>query len=260
MCKLYFGNCYFYSMIEKIVKQGKLHLILFLLLGTLWGNEASAQIGWRIGLNAGPVFSRIGTSIDSIPSRFDNKTNVGFALGLTAHYGFSDATGLEIGVNLVNKGYTIKNDSNNVEDKLKSSFTNIEIPVSFTLRQDLNGYSFMREKVGFTLGIHTEAEDTILQTAGDGANFTATEIITKRIYPMFNIGLEYGYLTDNGNAIIVGLDYSQGLGSNVDINYFNNESRTNSLFDLGYRGSNLMLRVAYMFNLGNATKKDEFFY
>ena len=120
---------------------------------------SSAQVGLRIGLNAGPTFSRAGTSLDSLPNNFKIKTKIGYTFGLQIHYGFSDVMGIETGLQYVSKGYSIENDTNKVKDIFKSTVNDFEIPLCFTLRQQLNSYSYMREKVGVSLGMHTEKQE-----------------------------------------------------------------------------------------------------
>lgn len=237
----------------------KIGLLLFI-MGAMY-LHSNAQLGLRLGLNAGPAFSRAGTSIDSVPENYKIKTNIGYNLGFQVHYGISDAVGIETGFNFVSKGYTIQNDTNSVEENLKSSMIDFEIPINFTLRQQLSAYSFVREKVGFTLGMHSEKENAIRQeNAGDKANFGVTETFTKNIFPMFNLGIEYGYLTDNGNAILFGINYTQGLGENVGLIFHNNNDYSGNLFDLNYRGSHLSIKIAYLFNLSNIGSSDEYFF
>lgn len=237
----------------------KIGLVVFLWVAFM--GHSNAQMGLRMGLNGGPTFSRAGTSIDSVPENYKIKTNIGYTLGFQLHYGFSDVIGLETGFNFVSKGYTIKNDTNSIEKNLKSSMTDFEIPINFTLRQELSSYSFVREKVGFTLGMHSEKEAYVNQTnAGDNANFGVTETFSKKLFPMFNLGIEYGYLTDNGNSIMVGINYTQGLGENVGLIFHNNNDYSGNLFDLNYRGSHLAIKFTYLFSLSNIGSSDEYFF
>mgnify|MGYP001057510930 CR=1 FL=1 len=236
----------------------KSFLALFFVLGfTFYSN---AQIGLRIGLNGGPTFSRAGTSIDSVPEGFKIKTKIGYTLGLQIHYGISDVVGIETGIQYVSKGYSMENDSNRVEDMLKSTIEDFEIPLNFTLRQQISSYSFVRERVGVSLGIHTQKDELVNVSAADNASFGVTESYTKKFYPMFNLGIEYGYLTDNGNTMSVGIHYSQGLGSNVGLNFHNSNTFDANTFDLNYRASNLSLRFAYLFSLSNIGSSDEYFF
>jgi hypothetical protein len=221
---------------------------------------SSAQIGLRIGLNVGPTFSRAGTSIDSLPEGFEIKTKIGYSVGLQIHYGFSDVVGVETGIQYVSKGYSLKNDTNSISDRLVSTINDIEIPLSFTLRQQLNSYSFVREKVGVSLGIHTQSNEFVNISAGDNANLGVTEEYIKKLYPMFNLGIEYGYLTDNGNAMLFGINYSQGLGGSVGLNFHNNNTFDANLFDLNYRASDLVIRFAYLFSLSNIGSSDEYYF
>ena len=119
----------------------KLVVTILLIAGIVFSSHA--QLGLRIGLNVGPTFSRAGTSIDSVPNNFKIKTKIGYTFGLQIHYGISDVVGIETGIQYVSKGYSIKNDTNGVEDVLKSEIKDFEIPLSFTLRQELNSYSYI---------------------------------------------------------------------------------------------------------------------
>jgi hypothetical protein len=147
-----------------------------------------------------------------------------------------------------------------VKDVLKSTINDFEIPLSFTLRQQLSSYSFVREKVGVSLGMHTQKDEVLSINAGDNANFGVTENYTKKLYPMFNLGIEYGYLTDNGNAFLFGINYSQGLGGNVELDFHNNNTFDAKVFDLNYRASNLTLRFTYLFSLSNIGSSDEYYF
>lgn len=213
------------------------------------GLSAHSQKGFRIGPSAGIISSRAYV-VDSIKSQYNFRFKSGFSGGVAMQYGFSDRYTLASGVNYVNKGYRLFNDSNKTGDLIKHNFNNIEVPINLITRLGYRASSKMRIVTGVTLN-YTMSKTNALKT-NKGNTFSILESHKSTFYPMLNIGLEIGSVSATGNMFVLSAVYRQSFFNVTGLAVRNNVDLSKpELFTLGFRGSYLGVSISYLFDSKN---------
>ncbi|MBC7425008.1 MAG: outer membrane beta-barrel protein [Bacteroidia bacterium] len=227
-------------------------ILIFLLMSA---GYSFSQKGVKIGVTLMPLFSKAST-LDTIPRTFSYRMKFGFGGGVNVLLGFAEKQGITTGFYFIQKGFRVYNDS---QKQIKNTFSNLEIPLGYTIRQTLSSSSFVRETFGAAVNFSLNKK-TNEEFSNEKRSFRIIQEEKIKVYPMLYLGFEFGTQMHNGNMLFIGINYKQPFQSTSLLHVYNTSQNKPRLFDLGYRGSYIGIQVSYLFNLSNLKKPEEFFY
>jgi hypothetical protein len=217
-----------------------------------------AQSRWMLGFNAGGNIARVSVA-DTFPQNFSRRNRIGFNAGLQATYDVKPSVSLSFGLNYVNKGYKINNDTLGVNPSVVQKLHTLNLPVGVIFRQQFSGSSFIHEKAGFILNYTMRKDSVTLLNSSATPRFRITDISKNIVYPMFYLGFGIGGKTETGDRYEFTVIYNQSFSTAADlrVEYGTNYAKK---FPLNYRGGFVQFGFSYYFNISNFKKSDEYFY
>ena len=237
----------------------KYYKIIVVVLLAISGTDVKAQEGWRIGVEAGPLFSRTFFT-DTVNDDYIKKYYTGYRVGAIVHWGRSEATGFSLGAHLVNKGvrwqYALEGDTDSLL-QVKQGTQFLEIPFCMVFKQDLGVTGFIRESFGIGGAIQFTQYDSSV-TMSERSQFTMFNQRSSSFNAFFRLGVEFGNRFDNGDLLTLGAHYQQGFGTVSNQGYYNADNNRR-YFNTGFNGSYIAITLGYHFNLSNIGGKEEFF-
>lgn len=216
-----------------------------------------AQSRFMLGFNAGGNISRV-YGADTFPANFSRRNRVGFHAGITATYDIKPFVALHLGVNYVNKGYKVNNDTLRANPSVVHKISSINIPLGLTFRQQFNPGSYIHEKAGFIANFSLRNDSVTMYNASTDARFRVNDVAENKFYPMFYLGFGIGGKTENGDRYEFTVTYNQSFSteSGLSVQYGQGYLKN---FPLTYRGGFVQFGVSYFINLENFRKSDEYF-
>ncbi len=213
-----------------------------------------------LGFNAGANFSRILYS-DTFPDNFSKRNRVGPIAGINGQFDLSSNAGIAFGLNMVNKGYRVFNDTLQSEPDIVRKFWSMNIPLGLHFRQQFNAQNYITEKFGLigNFNFKKGGDSAVFFNREQNPNFKITEFSEKTFYPMFYLGFAMGGVTENNDRYEFGVTYAQSLGKDADLTVSHGSNFAKN-FPLNYRGGFLQIGFSYYFNLNNFKKTSGYFY
>lgn len=218
--------------------------------------HSKAQSRLMLGINAGPNVSRV--FADTLANNFSRRNRAGFVGGVQASYFIKPAVSIDLGLNFVNKGYKVFNDTLNNGPSVVNKTNNLAIPLGVTFRQRFNSSNEFHLKAGFTGNLSMRKDSITIVNSETNPRFRITDIRANNIYPMFYLGFGMGGKTERGDRFEITVIYNQSFATdaNLRVEYGQNYFRS---FPLLYRGGFLQFGISYNFNLENFKKSEEYF-
>jgi hypothetical protein len=200
VCNLNFANPLITNLLN-FTKMKKTFLLLTLLVIS---NYVVAQSQWRLGLRVSPLvsFASVTDADKNDIVGLDASSRLGIGGGLVANYQFEEKFALQTGLQIVNRGYTIKR--TNIEQK--SSITTVEIPLLLHLRTNEIGSGIRATGIfGGTAGVFAGAGTDLT------VNGTTTSDKKGAIFNTFQFDFTFGAGAEmnlNGaGTVALGLSY-----------------------------------------------------
>ncbi|MBL7812529.1 MAG: hypothetical protein JNL57_09930 [Bacteroidetes bacterium] len=213
--------------------------------------QAGAQSKMMLGFTGGANISRL-TTIDSFPGQYSRRNRLGPSLGISGLYNLNNSVGLHFGLNMVNKGYKVSNDTLATDAQIVRKFWSVNVPLGLNFRQGFGKSNYLTEKFGL-IGNFSLRPDSSSFSNGKQNRYRLTEINHTNPYAMFYLGFGLGGSTESGDRYDFGVTYVQSFSRDTDIRV-NYGSGLSKMFPLQYRGGFLQIGFTYYFNLENFKK------
>lgn len=212
--------------------------IAIIALISLIGLGASAQELPKLGIEAGVNLSNSSWDVDPL----DRKARVGFQVGLTADYAFTDAWHLQSGLSYTTKGGKVEGrtiaDEDVFEGKITVNQSYLQLPVYAAYKIEVVPGTRIVFNAGPYVALGTGGKSKVSGTlptlnmidVGDGNVDTFGE---DGFLKRFDFGLGAGAGVELGNVVAT-IRYELGL---INISQYNNFSykNRNAALTLGYR-------------------------
>ncbi|MBM3398995.1 MAG: hypothetical protein FJY15_00340 [Bacteroidetes bacterium] len=232
--------------------------VLLLSFHSLCAQDDKKDPRLMLGFNAGANFSRTANS-DTFPANFTKRNRLGIALGLNGVHDISSNAGIAFGVNFVQKGYKLNNDTLPANPDIVRKFCSINVPLGLHFRQQFNAQNFITEKFGVVANFNLRGDSASLTNNDKNSAFRINEYSVRNFYPMFYLGFAMGGTSENNNRYEFGITYTQSLSNDATL-IVSHSDGLKKQFPLNYRGGFLHIGFSYYFNLSNFKKSSGYFY
>lgn len=240
---------------HRFVQMKKWIAIFIVLLG--YTQVSNAQEGFKIGPTVG-INSSKPVVTDTLFAEYNFRYKFGTSFGLAIQYGWDKRMSIGTGINYVSKGYRVFNDSNRVDNEVKSNFKSLEIPLNVARKFRFSANSKLRAVMGVSLNYILN--NNVKTVSNKNSTFLITETETKKMSYLLNMGLEFVGTSKSGNITTFSFFYKHSFENMSNLNV-RNQPNTNlpKLFSLGYKGSYLGLSIGYLFDVKNFKRREEVF-
>lgn len=231
-------------------------VLVFIVISTA-STILKGQSRFMLGFNAGGNLSRV-YGADTFPQNFSKRNRVGFNMGITGNFDIKPFVAVNLGVNYVNKGYKIFNDTLPSNPSVVHKISTITIPLGLTFKQQFNAGSYIHEKAGLIGNFSLRKDSVTLLNSNSNPRYRVTDITQNKFYPMFYLGFGIGGKTENGDRYEFTVTYNQSFSTDANLRVEYGQGYLKN-FPLTYRGGFVQFGLSYFINLENFKKSDEYF-
>lgn len=218
--------------------------------------DLSGQSKWMWGFNAGGNISRVYS--DTLANNFSRRNRLGFIAGTQLSYDIRSFVTVTVGLNYVNKGYKVFNDTLPSNASIVQKTNSLNLPIGVVFRQKFSPSSSIHEKFGFIANYSFRKDSIVRYNDEKTPRFRITDVQASKLYPMFYLGMGIGGNTESGDRYEFSVTYNQSFGTDANLNVEYGQAYLKK-FPLTYRGGFVQFGFSYYFNLGNFKKSDEYF-
>lgn len=190
---------------------------------------SSAQKGWVFGMDGGLNFSWVNIRVlTGNPLTGDLGTRLTYRAGLFAEYDLNRHIGLQLGLYIENRGFTYKENEDNMELDIRIKAPYLEVPLifryTFLAREKFGLYALAGPSFAYLIGGRIKGERKVNETV-----YTINDKVTDS-HSKTDIGIKTGLGVEfpfpgNTGATFFDIRYNYGLTDHIrQAGYYNNSN------------------------------------